>query len=124
MTPSLKLCRPKLEKTYKEQLLQLYEVGKTRHEISSVVSQLLSASEFSTTDTDEETLSQLGVDSMSAIRLQNFVKEKFKIDLPISYMFQEKATISNVAKLIDDLVQNKSPASGKMVEIKSEDDLI
>jgi acyl carrier protein len=58
-------------------------------------------------DSSEAPLSQMGVDSLSAVRLQSLMKEKFKVDVPLTALFGQDATLQGITKIIDDLASKK-----------------
>lgn len=45
---------------------------------------------------------QLGCDSLSAVRLQAQLKDKFQVEIPVEVLYQENFTVSELANLVND----------------------
>ncbi len=89
MTASFKLCRPYLEKFYRDiinSLLANMSVSPPSYDdmLASVVGEALGV-ESSHSEIKKSTIKQLGGDSLTTVRLAQLLKDKLNISLPLGW---------------------------------------
>ncbi|EGG18668.1 Putative transposase [Cavenderia fasciculata] len=107
LTPSGKKCRFKLIQHYKSTIEELYAASAS--EISTIMKSVL---QF---DNDDESLSftQLGGDSISAIKLSNMIKETINVDIPTSFILNKENSLEKITNLIN----NKNNTSSSSISL-------
>lgn len=110
LTPSLKLCRPKLAAHYADRLKN----KKTIEERIKDIFEITTGRTISSTDNNQNFI-DIGGHSLSAVRLTRMIENELGVHVPLDVLFQSKLTVKELA----DLVQNPSCISATADTISS-----
>jgi hypothetical protein len=91
-----KLCRPKIERRYKEQLNALYARGEA-DDIVTAVRELLANTTTTTREGGSDIEPVAAVDSMSAVRISEMLRTRFNMKVDAVTLLRDDTTLSQLA---------------------------
>jgi fatty acid CoA ligase FadD9 len=102
-TPSFKLSRASLVKRYREEMRELYKSTNDimQHQIQQQIADLVANDlNIEIGDGKATPLVEMGVDSVKATKLLNEIKERFKVEVPISVLYNNAASINAIGEYV------------------------
>eukprot|EP01130_Rhizamoeba_saxonica_P006170 TRINITY_DN2449_c0_g1_i1.p1 TRINITY_DN2449_c0_g1~~TRINITY_DN2449_c0_g1_i1.p1 ORF type:complete len:1031 (+),score=216.99 TRINITY_DN2449_c0_g1_i1:389-3481(+) len=96
LTPSKKLNRTVIKKYYAEDIASIYQNIKSVN-FKNALEDLQRVLEC---QDQVISLDELGIDSVSKIRLHSFVNEKYKVDIPMEILFSKETNLKKLAEFL------------------------
>ncbi|EGG13357.1 hypothetical protein DFA_11118 [Cavenderia fasciculata] len=119
LTQSSKTCRHALYSFYKSTINSMYQSHNTNN-ISQLIKSVLNIHDD---NSNSLSFTQLGGDSLSAIKLSHILKEKINIDIPTSIILNIDNDLSKLTDLLGQFINNNDKTNLKNQEINWENEI-
>jgi acyl carrier protein len=92
LTSTLKICRHAITKRYQKEIEELYQTAEdTISKLRDIVLSVVSTDKI----LDDETIYNLGADSLSTVRLVAKINEQFQQNIPLQFMLKVRMNLNH-----------------------------